>query len=127
MSIFGAWRSAGTGPLKRPLLELLRRSGKRKVPCQVFFDGAIPLFKDEKSLSARFLQNSLKYIEPDQAQADIKIVAEFIVHLLGYLNPESRKMIETVMYDQEPGWRSDMNRIDLLFPPHVAEFFLEEA
>lgn len=91
---------------------------------EVFFDGTIPLFKDDRSLSARFLENSLKYIEPDEAQADVKTVAAFIGYLLACLEPESRKMIEVVMYEREPGWRTDTNRIGVLFPPHIAEFFV---
>jgi hypothetical protein len=91
---------------------------------EVFFDGTIPLFKDEKSMTVRFLENSLRYIEPEEANSDVIAVAEFITFLLQCMDEEHRKAMEVIMYEREPGWRPDTNRIGLLFSENIAEFFI---
>lgn len=57
----------------------------------------IPLFKDDRSNIARFLANSLKFVEPSVALSDLEIVAEFVTLVLSQLTDESAQLVRRLL------------------------------
>lgn len=89
---------------------------------EVFFDKTIPLFLDEKRLSKRLVGSSIRYIEPEAALNDVRVVRDFIIFILLHLAPSFRREVEILMYEPVLGWREYTKRIGVLFSVPIVEF-----
>jgi hypothetical protein len=88
----------------------------------VYFDGTIPLFKEDQSLQTRLGKDSIRYIEPEEALKDIDIVKEFIEYVLNCLSADTKELLKVLMKDSRPGWREDTGRVGNLFSQDIPEF-----
>jgi hypothetical protein len=89
---------------------------------EVFFDKTIPLFRDERSLAVRLRANAIRYIEPEAALKDIKIVEEFACLVLEQLEPKYRQEILRSLKESQLGWRENDWKIGILFSDTIVEF-----
>jgi hypothetical protein len=94
---------------------------------QVWFDGTIPLFKEEGSLLQRTVCNSLAGITPDQALSDEDAVRQFIEFMLQHLEAAVAHDVGLAMKHEQLGWRPDVGRVGILFPDAQAEFIPGEG
>jgi hypothetical protein len=89
---------------------------------EVFFDGTIPLFKDDKRLIARWMENSLVGVQREAALKDLGTVESFVEFVLSSVTAEHRKVVELVLREEQLGWREDTKRVGVLFGDVLGEF-----
>src|SRR5260370_23559287 len=87
-----------------------------------FFDGTIPLFKDDKRLIARWMENSLVGVQREAALKDLGTVESFVEFVLSSVTAEHRKVVELVLREEQLGWREDTKRVGVLFGDVLGEF-----
>lgn len=89
---------------------------------EVFFDGTIPLFKQDLTLAERGLLPMLRRIEPDVALRDVKRVRTFIDFTLSRLDEQTRHDMRLFLENPQPGWHRDTGRAGILFSAHAIDF-----
>ena len=70
------------------------------------------------------MKNVLRYVEPESALEDVKVVREFINFILEHIEPSLIDQIKMVLDCDNPGWHEHNKHVSVLFPQHVAESFI---
>lgn len=86
---------------------------------EVYFDGVIPLPKKYENMAELALVHSLRHVEPETALSDIAVANGFIALVLEAMHEKPAAAIQHFMQTLDPGWRSDMKRPGILFPPSI--------
>lgn len=88
---------------------------------EVYFDGKVPLFKEDKSYIARWNENSQVGVERDRALKDLVVVDQFIELVTGAIEKKYKREIEMVLAEEQLGWREDTKRVGILFGSLLGE------
>lgn len=88
---------------------------RRLVFENVFLDGTIPIFPKEDLLPIRLVRNLLSRIEPKAALNDIKVVRNFINHVLSFIEEPYKKDVQIIMDEQQLGWCEEKGEVGILF------------
>jgi hypothetical protein len=86
---------------------------------EVYFDGVIPLPKKYENMAELALVNSLRHVEPETALSDIDVTHSFIALVLEAMHEKPAFVVQHFMETLDPGWRSDLKRAGILFPPNI--------
>lgn len=87
-------------------------------------DQTIPLFKDDRGMLARYLANSLKFVEPETALKDLKTVARFIDHVLSHLSDDARNKLTLLLAQDYLGRNDETGEVAQLFGTMLGESML---
>jgi hypothetical protein len=82
----------------------------------------IPLFRDDRSMTARFLANSLKFVEPDAAIGDVRVVSRFMEHVVSQLSDDVAERFIRRLEQDYLGWNPTTGELsDALFSDAIVE------
>jgi hypothetical protein len=84
-------------------------------------DQTIPLFRDDRSLIARYLANALKFVEPEAALKDLDAVIRLIEHVLAHLDDEARARLTLLLRQDYLGRNEQTGEIAQLFGDALPE------
>jgi len=87
-------------------------------------DQIIPLFKDDRGMIARYVRNSLKFVEPEGALNDLDVVRSFVVYLLGEMDAPARERIERLMDRDYLAWHPSTGEVAELLADATVESIL---
>jgi hypothetical protein len=63
----------------------------------VLNDQIIPLFADDRGMIARYIGQSLKFVEPDVAIKDLETARQFVLHVLDHLDADAGAKVNNLM------------------------------
>lgn len=78
-------------------------------------DQTIPLFKDDRGMLARYLANSLKFVESETALKDLGTVVRFIDHVLSHLTDDARNRLTLLLSQDYLGRNEETGEVAQLF------------
>jgi hypothetical protein len=84
-------------------------------------DQTIPLFRDDRSLLARYLANALNFVEPETALKDLDAVMRFIEHVHAHLDDEARARLTLLLRQDYLGRNKQTGEIAQLFGDALPE------
>lgn len=81
----------------------------------VFFEGTIPIFKEEDLLATRMPRLSMAALNPSRVLDDVEWVGALVLHIWSCLDDQHRNYLEAVLVKTHLGWREDTRRVGVLF------------
>lgn len=84
----------------------------------------IPLFEDDQPLSVRLVSHLADLSDPEDALQEIRFARSFVEAVLDALSPAHEAFVESIMVDSHIGWRSENQKVGVLFGPMVAEQYI---
>jgi hypothetical protein len=89
---------------------------------QYIGDQTIPLFRDDRSMTARFCANALKFVEPESAFSDIHVVSRFIEHVVSHLSEDASAKFVRRLEQDYLGWNPTTGELsEALFSDEIVE------
>lgn len=82
---------------------------------EVYFDGTVPLFLDDKDLSVEFAKQALFQVGKSEIENDNRTVREFKEYLIENLKVKIRNEVEILINKSQFGWNAKTGRLGVLF------------
>ncbi len=90
---------------------------------ETYFLGNVPIFKEYRSMWNRAFENQRKSFGLDKVSGEIATVTEFIEYVLSCLDDHIRTNVEQVISRLELGLNKKEDRVGVLFPEHLVDFW----
>lgn len=91
----------------------------------VYFHGKRPLYRSGGDRIRQHWIGLVQQYKPQEVMDDYIATHEFIIEILDHLKPATRRSIEIIMEDTQPGWDNRRKIFGRLFPGHVATSLFE--
>jgi len=90
----------------------------------VFFDGTIPIFNQEKDMSIEFLKQNMFQVDESQIRKEYKDLLDFKKYLLDNIDTEIKEQVELTLEKSELGYNKSTKRMGILFDDEMFQSFL---
>ena len=90
----------------------------------VYFDGTIPIFNEEKDISVEFIKQNLYQVSENEISDDYNTLKLFSDFLLKNISSPYKEQVELVIKKSELGYNKKTKRIGILFDDKMMQAFL---
>lgn len=91
----------------------------------VYFDKKTPLFRSGGDRIQAHLEGVIRTHDPEQVLSDYEATHDFILEIVGHLQPPIQEQARILISETEPGWDAKRGIFGKLFPSHVMSFTMD--
>lgn len=91
---------------------------------EVYFAGTIPVFKEYRTMWHRAFNVQRQAVGLDSVLQELEVVDNFIEYVLSCISEPIREQVRMMVDRMELGLNAAENRVGVLFPEHLVDFFL---